>query len=168
MTSQMTADGSKPRDPREINGGLGLTRALQDTPRLGPQRKHVARAGRGRRRGSPGPERLRTVAARSAAEIPVVTPAPRFDRDRERRPEIGRVLAHHERKLQLVTALFGQSQTDQAAAMPRHEVDRFGSHLLGGQDEVALVLAVLVVHDDHETARLELLDGAVDIRKNGQ
>ena len=37
-----------------------------------------------------------------------------------------------------------------------HERDEFGSRLLGGEDEIALVLAVLVVDDDDGLARRDV------------
>ena len=42
-------------------------------------------------------------------------------------------------------------QADDAAAVPHHEVDGFGRHLLRGDDQVALVLAILVI-DEHDHA----------------
>ena len=60
---------------------------------------------------------------------------------------------------ELVAPLLGQGQADQAPALARHEVDRLRRHLLGREHEVALVLPVLVVHDDDELARAQVLDG---------
>src|SRR5919108_309085 len=54
---------------------------------------------------------------------------------------------------------------DQTAPVPGHEVDRFGRHLLGGNRQIALVLAVLVVDDDDHAAVADGLDGVLDGRK---
>ncbi len=51
---------------------------------------------------------------------------------------------------------------DQAAALAHHEGDDLGGDLLGGDDEVALVLAVLVVDDDHRPAGRDVADGLLD------
>ena len=59
-------------------------------------------------------------------------------------------LAHHQRQPQRPAALLGERQADQAAAVARHEVDVLGPHAGRGHEQVALVLALLVVHhDDH-------------------
>jgi hypothetical protein len=44
----------------------------------------------------------------------------------------------------------------------RHEVDDLGRDQLGGADEVALVLAVLVVHDDDHAAVAQVSGGLFD------
>ena len=51
--------------------------------------------------------------------------------------------------------------------MRRHEVDRLGRDELRGDREVALVLAILVVDDDDEAARADLLDRLLDGREDG-
>jgi hypothetical protein len=53
-------------------------------------------------------------------------------------------------ELQLVATLFGKRQTDQPAAMDRHEADDLGRYELGRANEVTLVLAVFVIdNNDH-------------------
>jgi hypothetical protein len=47
----------------------------------------------------------------------------------------------------------------------RHEVDRLRGRELGGDDEVALVLAVRIVDDDHELAVANVLDRVLDRRE---
>ena len=61
------------------------------------------------------------------------------------------VAAHHRFEPQLVRALLRERQADEAAAVPRHEVDRVGRRHLRGNDEIALVLALLRV-DEHDHA----------------
>ena len=51
---------------------------------------------------------------------------------------------------------------DETTAVARHEIDRFGRDLLGGDREVAFVLAVFVVDDDNHLARPNRLDRIVD------
>src|SRR5690606_33892229 len=57
----------------------------------------------------------------------------------------------HRRQAELAAALAAQRQADQPARVGDHEVDVRGTHAFGGHDQVALVLAVLVV-DDHDHA----------------
>ena len=102
------------------------------------------------------------VRARSAAEMPGRDAVARLDRDRERRAELRLVLVGHLAEPELVAALGGQAEADQPAAVRRHEVDGVGRDELRGDREVALVLAVLVVDDDDEAARADLVDRLLD------
>ncbi len=70
-------------------------------------------------------------------------------------------VADHQRQAQLLAALARQREADQAAAVARHEVDVLGAHLGGGHDEVAFVLAVLVVHDHDHPALPQVLEDLV-------
>ena len=54
-----------------------------------------------------------------------------------------------------------------AAGLADHEVDRLGRDVLGGDDEVALVLAVFVVHEDDHAAGAKFVQGFVDGAKPG-
>ena len=65
-------------------------------------------------------------------------------------------------RFELVAALFGERQADQAAAEFRHEVDGFGRDLFGGHGEVAFVFAVFVVDQDDHAALANFFDGFFD------
>ena len=86
----------------------------------------------------------------------------RLDRDGEGGPERRLVLVGHLAQAELVAALLGQAEADEAARVRDHEVDRLGRGELGRDREVALVLAVLVVDDDDEAALADLLDRLLD------
>jgi hypothetical protein len=64
------------------------------------------------------------------------------------------VLVHgiHRQQAELVADRTVQRHAEVTRGVADHERDEFGSGLLGGEDEVALVLAVLVVDDDHGLA----------------
>ncbi len=50
----------------------------------------------------------------------------------------------------MVEAFFGHGQADQAASVPGHEVNRFGSDFFRCEREIAFVFAIFVVnHYDH-------------------
>jgi len=49
-------------------------------------------------------------------------------------------------------------QTDQPAGVFGHEVDRVGRGELGGDDQVALILPVLVIHQDEHAPVARFLD----------
>ncbi len=102
------------------------------------------------------------VAARSAAEMPVVV-LPRASIETVKAVPNGRgVVAHHRRQVELVAALLGERQADQPAAEAGHEIDRLRRHFLGGDRQVALVLAILVVHEDDHAPAPELLHRLFD------
>ena len=72
------------------------------------------------------------------------------------------VVRHHHREPELLEALLREREADQAAAVAGHEVDGLGRHLLGGDAEIALVLAILVVDEDHDAAGADVLDRRPD------
>ena len=63
----------------------------------------------------------------------------------------------------MVGALLGQRQADQPPPIAGHEVDRLRGHILRGQGQIALVLAVLVVHHDDHAPGANLLQCAGNI-----
>ena len=74
------------------------------------------------------------------------------------------VLADHERQLELVGPLGQQRHADDARGVGQEEGDLLGRDRLGRHDEVALVLAVLVVDHDHDLAPADGVDGVLDWR----
>src|SRR6266478_782478 len=82
--------------------------------------------------------------------------------DREGGAERRGIVRDHHRDLQLVEALAEHGHADEPAPVLGHEVDRLRGRLLGGHEQVAFVLAVLVVdHDEHATGA-DLLDAFLD------
>ena len=106
------------------------------------------------------------VRARSAAEMPVVTPSAASIGLAEGGAELRGVARGHEGEAELRRRRSAvEGEADQAAAVLGHEVDDLGGDLLGGDGEVAFVLAVLVVDDDDHAAGAEILNGFGDRRK---
>ena len=70
----------------------------------------------------------------------------------------GAVGLGHQRQAELFDPPAVHRQADQAAGEAGHEVDRIGRRELGGDDEVALVLPVLVIDQDEHAAAPRLLD----------
>ena len=85
-----------------------------------------------------------------------------LDRHREGGAHLGAVARHHGRQVQALAAFAGQRQADQAAAEARHEVDGFGRDVVGGQHQVALVLAVFLVDQDDHAAGAHVGDDVFD------
>ena len=81
-----------------------------------------------------------------------------FDRNGEVGSHFFAVVADHQRQAQLLAALLGQGQADQAAAVLGHEVDVFRRYRLGGHDDVALVLAIFVIHQHDHLAGPDVVD----------
>ncbi len=143
-----------------------MTRAREHAAGLRHQRKDVAglaqvvgpRVGRdGRQHGA------RAIVRRDAGRDALGG----FDRDREvgGLAQVG--VADHERQPQLLAALAREREADQAAPVARHEVDVLGPHLGRGHDEVAFVLAILVVEDHDHLARANRGDDVVDRVETG-
>jgi hypothetical protein len=86
----------------------------------------------------------------------------RVNRDSEGSSVLRLVIPDHQRNPQLVQALAAQGYADDAACVAEHETDRFRRHELGRHCEIALVLTIIVVDDDHEVAAPELLDRLFD------
>ena len=138
----------EPRETREIASRLGVSRARQHAAGLRHHRKDVpglAQIFGPRVRLHGGDDGVRTIVRGDARGDAFG----RFDGQREVGAMFAMRLAHHERQAQLAAAFGGQREADEAAPETRHEVDVFGAHLLRGHDEIAFVLAILVVHDHH-------------------
>ncbi len=87
----------------------------------------------------------------------------RFDGNGEGRFVHGGILAHHLRNVQFVESRTDHRHADQPAGVLAHKVDRVGRDHLGGHDEIALVLAILVVEDDHHLPGTHVGDRVFDL-----
>ena len=150
-----------PREARQIDRALGLTRADEHAAAPRAQREDVPgddqivgpRVARDR-----DADRLGPLARRDAGGRPVA----RVDAHREGGVVAGLVVGRHHRQPELRDALLGDRQADEPAPLPRHEVDRLGGDQIGGHRQVALVLAILVVDEDHHPAGADRLHRALD------
>jgi hypothetical protein len=152
------------RQRGEVATGLGVARAHEHAARLRHDREHVARLhdvlGAHVVRDRRG-DRVRTVGGRDARRHAFG----RFDADREGGAVLRAVAVGHQRQVQLLAAFLRQRQTNQAAAVLGHEVDRFRRDEFGGDHEVALVFAVFFVDQDHHPAGFQLGD---DVERGGE
>ena len=89
----------------------------------------------------------------------------RLDRLREGGAIARTVESDHRLELQLAGAGAGQRQTNQSAAVARHEVYGIGRRHLRGNDQVTLVLALLGVDEHDHAAIAHVLQ---DLRDRGQ
>ena len=145
------------RQTHQVAARLGVPGARQYAARLRPERKHVAgllqvlgfRVGCDCR-----PNRSRPVMGGDSRRDPFG----RFNGQSEVRHVAPIGFADHQRQTQLLATFPGQRQTDQSAAVARHEIHVGGACPAGGHDQVALVLAGFIVHDDDHPAFAQVGD----------
>ncbi len=136
---------------REVAAGFGMAGAHEDAAVLCLKRKDVAGLDEVARPRVATHSRLdgaRPVGGRDAGRHA----DRRFDRDGEGSAVRGAVLCRHRRQLQTLAALAGKREANEAATEARHEVDRFRRDVVGGDDEIAFVLAIFLVDEDHHAA----------------
>ncbi len=146
----------------EIDDRLGLPRALENATRGGAQRKRVARLGEVARLGVLVAEETDRRGAVECADPRGHAVADRLDGHGERRAEPRRVLVDHGADAELIEPPPLTGHADEPAPVGGHEVDRLRGDAIRRDGEVALVLAVLVVDDDHELAGADVLDRVID------
>ncbi len=86
----------------------------------------------------------------------------RFDGFGKRGAEARIVARRHGWQLQRVADFGTEREADQAARVPRHEVDDVGRDFFGGYGDVAFVFAIFIVDDDEHPAGPEVFDGFGD------
>ena len=153
--------GVQAGDAREVDAGFGLACADEHATVAGAQWKDMARAGEILRAGlwidggEDGDGAVGGADAGGYAEAAVdgFGEGCAVDRGVDR---------GHERKVELVAAVFGEGQADQAAGVLSHEVDGFGGDFFGGHGEVAFVFAVFVVDEDDHAPLADFFNGFFD------
>ena len=158
------AGGNQAGEPRQIDGGFGLSGADQHPTFACAQREDVprtrevrwARGGIDRDLNRAGPVVGRDSGGDAVAGV---------DGFAECRAVVRSVFGGHGPDAQVFKALFGHGQADQSAAVLGHEIDGFGRDFFGGQREVAFVLAIFVVDDHDHAAGADLLDRGRDVGK---
>ncbi len=152
--------------PGQVDGGLGVPRAAQHAALAGTQRYDVAGAGEVGRRGvgrGEQPDRAGAVGRRDAGADPLTC----VDGDRVGRAALVLVGVEHRRQVEPVAVRVLHGDADVARGVADHERHELGRRQLGGEDEVALVLAVLVVDDDDDLAGGDVGDGPLDAVQPG-
>ena len=145
----------------EVHRGLGVAGPLEHAAGPGPQRKDVARPGElGPLAGVVGQRnhRGRSIRGRDSRRGAL----DEVDRHGEGGSHRLGVVHHHEWQVECVGPLVGHRGTDHAAGVADHEGHLLRRHGVGGDDEVALVLTILVVDHDQELTPGVGLDGVFD------
>ena len=133
----------------QVDGGFGLPSANENATVSSAQRKHVAGPGEilgpsfrvdG---GQDGDGAIGSADACGDAALGVDGFAEGGAMDRS-------VDGGHQGEIEFIAALLGEREADETAAVLGHKVDRVRSNFLGGEGEIAFVLAIFIVdEDDH-------------------
>jgi hypothetical protein len=151
------------REPGEVDGRLGVAVAHQHTTGLGAEREDMAGTYEVGRSGLAAREELEGGGAVGRGDTGGhAVGGARVDGDGEGGPHRLGVVLDHLREFEPVQFLALHGDADQAAALAHHEGDDLGGGLFGGDDEVALVLAVLVIDDHDGPAGGDVADGVLD------
>lgn len=146
----------------ELDRGLGVAGALEDAAVAGSQGEDMAGTAEARGRGFGAGQRAArqgAVVGRDARRHGFVV---RVNRHRVRRAVGVRVVDHHLWQPELRRDLGCHWGADQPAGVAHHEGHLLGRQILGRDDQIAFVLAVLVVEHDNELATPECLDSGLD------
>jgi hypothetical protein len=154
----------QPGELRQVAARLGVAGAHQHTTRLGNQRKCVTRLHHVlgfRLRCSRHLDGKRPIRGGDAGR----DTGGRLDGNGEGRTVHRAIVGDHRRQIEPPGVCLGNRHADQSAAVLGHEVDFFGRDEIGGENEITLVLAVFLVHQDDHVAGFDVGDdfiGATD------
>ena len=143
-------------EPGQVNGGFGVAGAGQYAAVLGVEGVDVSRAAEtfgahvGIGQGADGSGAVMAADACGATFQQV-------DGHGERSAQHTRVGLYLVLQSQLSAALVGNRGAEHAASVVQHEVHGFGRDQFGSHNQVALVLAVLIVHDNDKLSVFEVL-----------
>ena len=147
-------------EPGEVDARLGVAVAGQHAAGAGPQREDVAGAHEVARGAAGVAEHAQGQGAVGGADAGGgAVFGGGVHADGEGGTHRLGVLGHHLRQVEAVQLGAFQRGADQAAALGHHEGDQFGGGELGGEDQVALVLPVLVVDHHDRAAGRDVRDG---------
>ena len=144
----------------QINARLGVAGTDEHAAGLAFERADVTGAakvgglGVGVETAANRPTAIRGADAAGHAQL-----GPRVDRDREGGAVCRGVLAHLRIKMEPLARFGRQTQAELARRLTDHEVDHFRRDKFSRADEIALVLAVLIIDQDDEPTRFELFKG---------
>jgi hypothetical protein len=156
------AGGVESSHAGQVDGGFGLAGADEHSPFAGAEGKDVAGAGEVAGGGlgiDGGADSVGAVGGGDAGGDAFAS----FNGLSEGGAEARGVVLGHGEEAQIVGALLGEGEADEAATVAGHEVDGFGGDVFGGEGEVAFVFAVFVVDHDHHAAGADFGEGSGDV-----
>jgi hypothetical protein len=140
----------------EVNRGFGLPGADEDSTVLGAQGEHVARPGEVFGVGGRVNEREDSRCAIGNGDAGAAVGD--VDGHGEGGFMAGGIATDHHVEPQGSETFGAHRHADEASAVGCHEVNGVGSGELGCHNEVAFVLAILVIYDDDDLAVLDVFD----------
>ena len=155
------AGGREIGHPGQVHRGLGVTGAAQDATLLGAQRDHVAGAGEvvgGGGRIGEQPHRRGAVGGTDTGADALAG----VNGDGVGGAVLVLVHRVHRRQTEAIAVVAVERDAQVSRGVPDHERDQFRRGLLGGEDQVALVLAILVVDDNNCLTRRDIGDRTLD------
>ncbi len=152
--------GFEAGDSAEIHAALGLTGADECSAVSGAEGVDVSRAKEVVGLGVVGDGNLDGGGTVFGADAGGDTKAfGGIDGDGEGGSELGGVVFGLAMESEAIALFGGERKADESSAMGDHKVDGFGGDELSSVDEVALVLAVLIINQDNGSPRFQLFDG---------
>ena len=91
-----------------------------------------------------------------------------IDGYREVRLVLRPVIAHHEGKVELSCALGRDGHANQSTRLSGKKVNDLGGDFFCGDNEIALVFAVFVIHQDDHAAGTDVVEECGDITKHNR
>ncbi len=152
---------SEPGEPGQVDRRLGVAAPRQHAALVVAQREDVAGPGDLPRLGGRVGQHAGGVGSVGGADAGG-DPVAGVDRDRELGAHLVAVVWRHQRDLEPVEHVGRHRHAHHPAAVPDRERHQLRGRLGGGEDDVALVLSVLVVDDDHGLAGGDVGDRALD------
>ena len=136
----------------QVASGFGVTRSHQHTAFDGLQRENVSGLHQVVGTGVFGHCGLHCAGPVGRGDAGS-HPFSRFDRHSEGGAFFVAVAHRHGCQFQSFTALAGERQANQAAPKTRHEIDRFSADMVCRQHQIAFILAVFFINQNHDPTR---------------
>lgn len=161
--------GRFPSQSTKLESSLGMASPFKNTAIFGFQRENVSWASEAGRRdlgACQSPTCQGTIVRRDSRRDARVV---RVNGDGVRRAMRVLTVHHHLRQLQLDRQLRRDGRTYESARVSDHECHFLGRDILGGDDQISFVLAVLGIQHDDELAVAEGFDRRLDrVKSLGQ
>ena len=152
----------KSREPREINGSLGVACPAEHAAFLRSKWKNVPRLAEFLRSGARVDECLHRFASIGGTDARRATMADQVNRNGEWGFVGGGVLAYHEFQAQLIATILHERRTDEPPPMCRHEIDHLRRRIPRRSQEISLILPVLIIYHNDDLSLADGFNGLLD------
>ena len=147
---------------RQVNCGFRMTRSLENSARSCDEGEDVTWSSEICRRSVQEEfDRSGSIMGRDPCSYTVLRGS--VDTYRKRRSVVIFILSDHAGQVEFAGAVRCDGDAHETAGVSDHEIDHLGCCVLGGNDEVALVFAVLVIYNDDEFASAQRSECELDV-----